>query len=67
MGIPTLSDYKGKTVFQLLATWCPPCRAEMPDIQKLYETYDRRDDALVVLGIAAREWEASALMKGLRI
>ena len=51
----TLSDYKGKTVIlNFWATWCPPCRAEMPDIQKLYETYDTEgDDALVVLGIAA--------------
>lgn len=50
----TLSDYKGKTVFlNFWATWCPPCRAEMPDIQKLYETYDTEgDDALVVLGVA---------------
>ncbi len=51
----TLSDYKGKTVFlNFWATWCPPCRAEMPDIQKLYENYDRDgDEALIVLGIAA--------------
>lgn len=51
----TLSDYQGKTVFlNFWATWCPPCRNEMPDIQKLYETYDQEgDDALVVLGVAA--------------
>ncbi|MDD3251729.1 MAG: cytochrome c biogenesis protein CcdA [Lachnospiraceae bacterium] len=51
----TLADYKGKTVFlNFWATWCPPCRAEMPDIQKLYETYDTEgDDALIVLGVAA--------------
>lgn len=51
----TLSDYKGKTVFlNFWATWCPPCRAEMPDIQKLYEEYDTEgDDALIVLGIAS--------------
>lgn len=51
----TLSDYKGKTVFlNFWATWCPPCRAEMPDIQKLYETYDKEgDDALIVLGVAS--------------
>ena len=51
----TLSDYKGKTVFlNFWATWCPPCKAEMPDIQKIYETYDQEgEDALVVLGIAA--------------
>lgn len=51
----TLSDYKGKTVFlNFWATWCPPCRAEMPDIQKLYEEYDTEgEDALIVLGIAS--------------
>lgn len=50
----TLSDYKGKTVFlNFWATWCPPCRAEMPDIQKIYETYDTEgEDALIVLGVA---------------
>lgn len=51
----TLSDYKGKTVFlNFWATWCPPCKAEMPDIQNVYETYDTEgEDALVLLGIAA--------------
>ena len=51
----TLEDYKGKTIFlNFWATWCPPCKAEMPDIQKIYETYDTEgDEALVVLGVAA--------------
>ena len=50
-----LSDYKGKTVFlNFWATWCPPCKAEMPDIQKIYEEYSREgDDALIVLGVAS--------------
>ena len=50
----SLSDYNGKTIFlNFWATWCPPCRAEMPDIQKIYETYDTEgDDALIVLGVA---------------
>ena len=49
-----LSDYKGKTVFlNFWATWCPPCRAEMPDIQKLYEEYDTEgDEAVIILGVA---------------
>lgn len=50
-----LSQYKGKTIFlNFWGTWCPPCRAEMPDIQKLYEEFDQEgEDALVILGVAA--------------
>lgn len=49
-----LSDYKGKTVFlNFWATWCPPCRAEMPDIQKLYEEYQKEEDPeVIILGVA---------------
>ena len=51
----TLTDYKGKIIFlNFWATWCPPCRAEMPDIQKLYERSPREGkDAVIVLGVAA--------------
>ena len=51
----TLSDYKGKTVFlNFWATWCGPCRSEMPDIQKLYETYETEgENAVIILGVAA--------------
>ena len=52
----TLSDYKGQTVFlNFWATWCPPCRSEMPEIQKLYEEYGHNGGELVVLGVAAPE------------
>ena len=38
--INNFSDYKGKVIFlNLWATWCPPCVAEMPSIQKLYDKY----------------------------
>lgn len=49
----TLSDYEGKTVFlNFWATWCPPCRAEMPDIQAMYEEHGLNSGDLVVLGVA---------------
>jgi len=35
-----LSDLRGQAVMvNLWATWCPPCRAEMPAIQKMYDEY----------------------------
>lgn len=53
----TLSEYKGKTIFlNFWGTWCPPCRSEMPEIQKLYEKYGSNEEDLVVLGIAAPEY-----------
>lgn len=50
----SLADYEGKTIFlNFWATWCPPCKAELPEIQQLYENYSREgDDALIVLGVA---------------
>ncbi|NDL68327.1 cytochrome c biogenesis protein CcdA [Anaerotalea alkaliphila] len=48
----TLSDYKGKVVFlNFWATWCPPCKAEMPHIQSLYEEYGSNGGDVVFLGV----------------
>lgn len=52
--IHKLSDYKGKVVFlNFWATWCPPCREEMPDIEKLYQEFGLNQDEVVFLGVAA--------------
>ena len=49
----TLSDYKGKVVFlNFWATWCPPCKKEMPDIEELYQEYNLNQDEVVFLGVA---------------
>ncbi|WP_195940116.1 cytochrome c biogenesis protein/redoxin [Romboutsia sp. 1001713B170131_170501_G6] len=49
-----LSDYKGKTIFlNFWATWCPPCREEMPYIDELYKEYNKNNDDVVILGVAS--------------
>ena len=49
----TLSEYQGKTVFlNFWATWCGPCKSEMPEIQALYERYGENEGDLIVLGVA---------------
>ena len=44
-----LSDYKGKIVIlNFWATWCPPCRTEIPDLIKASEELSKSDDAVIV-------------------
>ena len=61
----SLSDYRGKVVLlNFWATWCPPCRKEIPHFVEMVNEYE--DKGLVILGIAAdrggeqvvREWVA---------
>lgn len=46
-----LTDYTGKVVLvNIWATWCAPCRSEMPALDRLYR--ERKDRGLVVLGLS---------------
>jgi thiol-disulfide isomerase/thioredoxin len=49
-----LQDYQGKVILlNFWATWCPPCRHEMPALEKLYLQFRKQD--FVVLAI--NQWE----------
>jgi cytochrome c biogenesis protein CcmG/thiol:disulfide interchange protein DsbE len=48
----TLADYKGQVVLlNVWATWCPPCQAEMPSLQRLYQAYGDKGLKLVAISI----------------
>ena len=52
--VHTLSEYEGKTVFlNFWATWCPPCKAEMPHIEDIYKEYGLNKEDVVILGVAS--------------
>lgn len=49
-GPVALSDYAGQiVVLNMWATWCSPCRAEMPDLERVWQRY--RDDGVVILAV----------------
>jgi thiol-disulfide isomerase/thioredoxin len=46
----SLESLKGKVVFiNFWATWCPPCLAEMPSINKLYKRFGKDDDVVFIM------------------
>jgi peroxiredoxin len=56
-GTVSLSDLRGQAVLvNFWATWCPPCRAEMPAIQRVYDRY--RDQGFTVLAVDLQEDDA---------
>ncbi len=56
----SLSDFRGEAVFlNFWATWCPPCRAEMPEIEAIYQEYKNKD--VVVIGVDIKETREEVL------
>ena len=57
-----LSDFRGKAVLlNFWATWCPPCKVEMPWFEDLQKQYGK--DGLVVLGVAMDDSDPASIAK----
>ena len=47
-----LSDYKGKVILlNFWATWCPPCKEEMPYLEEIYKNFGSNKKDVIILGI----------------
>ncbi len=54
-----LSDFKGKPVLiDFWATWCPPCRASIPEIVKLDKTYSSKGLVVISVSLDEGDWDA---------
>lgn len=63
--VHSLENYKGKVIFlNFWATWCPPCKKEMPDIENIYKEYGENKKDVVILGVnSEKENEAKKFLK----
>lgn len=62
-----VSQFKGKVIFiNFFATWCPPCRAEIPDIEAVYKAngYNKKD--VVVVGVASPGQQREQDLEGVK-
>ena len=61
-GAVTSSHLRGRTVvLAFWATWCPPCRQELPEVQKVYDRY--RENTKVAFYVVGEGWEGDTFEK----
>ena len=60
----SLSDFKGKpVVLNFWASWCPPCKAEMPDYEKMYQLYSSQGVVFMMVNMTDGSRETTATAK----
>ena len=63
-----LSDLRGKVVvLNFWATWCPPCREEMPSFESIYREYQDREVVFVGVAVADTEERARDFVEGVGV
>jgi DsbE subfamily thiol:disulfide oxidoreductase len=64
----TLKDFRGKVVLlNFWASWCIPCREEMPAMERLYQQYKNKGFAIVAVDVKDNRKDALAFLKELKI
>lgn len=63
-----LSDYKGKgVIINFWATWCPPCRAEIPDMVELQKEYQSKGFSFIGIAVGDEEEKVKAFVSAQNI
>lgn len=63
-----LADHKGKVIIlDFWASWCGPCRAELPELQKIYNDYKHRDFLLLAVNVGEGREKAAAFLEQMRL
>jgi peroxiredoxin len=64
----SLKEFRGKVVFlNFWATWCVPCREEMPAMEKLYQEFKEKNFVVLAVNVKDRKQEAVNFVKELKL